>query len=93
MTITRETLLKPEGQKFGIGDSVKITWSKTGFYPGNYSDKEDDEVWLIVGSYFQKFGPINGDKIRAMADYSVINAETKNTSAWIVESAMTLVDD
>ena len=93
MAITRETLLKPEGQKFGIGDSVRITWSETGFYPGCYEERGDDDVWLVKGSYFQQYGPINGDKLRAMKDYSVVCPETGRTCAWVVESSMQLVDD
>jgi hypothetical protein len=74
----------PEGQKFHIGEIVKISRPQTWF--SQRSVKEDKaRLYQIQYSYKQQYG---GDDIKS---YSLNHLFEKNSSAWYNESELELV--
>lgn len=77
----------PDGQKFHIGEIVKIVTSSSWFSERSF--KEDKErLYQIQYSYSQKYGGTNDRNIK---QYSLKHLFEDNSSAWYDEEALELV--
>lgn len=77
----------PEGQKFHIGEIVKITKPSSWFSEKSF-DKDGERLYQIEYSYSQKYG---GSEDRHKNQYSLKHLFENNTSAWHYGSELTLV--
>lgn len=77
----------PIGQKFNIGEIVKISRPRSWF--SERSVKEDKErLYQIQYSYYQKYG---GEKETQIKSYSLKHLFENNSSAWYDEHELELV--
>lgn len=77
----------PIGQKFNIGDVVKISNPKSWFSQTSY-EKDPERLYEIEYSYFQKYG---GDEELQTKRYSLKHLFEDNASSWYSESELELV--
>lgn len=77
----------PEGQKFHIGEIVKISTPTHWFSQRNY-DENKDRLYQIEYSYQQKFG---GSNERGLKRYSLKHLFEDNSSCWYDEESLELV--
>lgn len=90
LPVTRETLLKPPGQKFAIGDSVRVIKKKW-----KHFRHEPGEIWIVEGSYAQACRSHGGSdhKHEDISTYSLVRPETGSTIAWVDEDELELVTE
>jgi hypothetical protein len=77
----------PEGQKFHIGEIVRISKPGSWFSQDSF-EKDKERLYEIQYSYYQKYG---GDKERRTKSYSLKHLFEDNSSAWYEESELELV--
>ena len=77
----------PKGQKFHIGEIVKISKPESWFSHDSF-EKDKERLYEIQYSYFQKYG---GDEERQTKSYSLKHLFEDNSSAWYEESELELV--
>ena len=77
----------PKGQKFHIGEIVKISKPGSWFSHDSF-EKDKERLYEIQYSYFQKYG---GDEKRQTKRYSLKHLFEDNSSAWYEESELELV--
>ncbi len=90
LPVTRATLLKPPGQKFAIGDTVRVVRKHWAHFR-----HEVGQVWIVEGSFAQVCRTHGGSdhKARDLTQYSIVRPETGSTTAWIDEDELELVPD
>jgi len=77
----------PKGQKFHIGEIVRIAKPESWFSRESF-EKDKERLYEIQYSYFQKYG---GDEERQTKSYSLKHLFEKNSSAWYEETELELV--
>lgn len=77
----------PPGQKFHIGEIVRISRPESWFSKMSV-DTDKERLYEIQYSYFQKYG---GDEERQTKSYSLKHLFEKNSSAWYEETELELV--
>ncbi len=55
MSVTKQDILKPEGQKFGMGDLVRVRKEEDGIH-------REEGLHRVIGSYFQLHGDRDNDR-------------------------------
>jgi hypothetical protein len=93
-TMMAELMLKvppksetPEGQKFNIGEIVRISKPNSWFSQNSF-EKDKERLYQIEYSYSQKYG---GSNERNKKQYSLKHLFEDNSSAWYDESELELV--
>ena len=77
----------PKGQKFHIGEVVKITNPKS-WFAEKYVKQDKERLYQIEYSYTQKY---NSSDDRHLKTYSLKHLFEANTTAWYNESELELV--
>jgi hypothetical protein len=77
----------PEGQKFHIGEIVKISKPNSWFSEISF-EKDKERLYEIEYSYTQKYG---GSHERSKKQYCLKHLFEDNSSAWYYESELELV--
>lgn len=77
----------PEGQKFHIGEIVRISKPNSWFSQNSF-EKDRERLYEIQYSYAQKYG---GSDERSKKQYSLKHLFEDNSSAWYYESELELV--
>ena len=77
----------PDGQKFHIGEIVKISKPNSWFSEISVN-KDKERLYQVQYSYSQKYG---GSDDRSKQQYSLKHLFENNSSAWYDESALELV--
>jgi hypothetical protein len=89
-------ILKPEGQKFAIGDLVYICKERPK-HMQHFREIAVGTYWWICGSYSQHHRSYTYQHTSQYQDglkkYTVANPETGNSISWIPEDLMELVDE
>jgi hypothetical protein len=79
----------PEGQKFHIGEIVRITNPKRRFYVEQGFPKDTNFIYEIQYSYYQKYG---GNKEKLTKEYSLKHLfEEGGETSWYDENDLELV--
>lgn len=76
----------PEGQRFKIGDVVKIASPQSWF-----AKAEVGQVFRVRYSYYQKYGWMNGYAEEDKHSYSLTHCATNVSSAWYYEEELELL--
>jgi hypothetical protein len=77
----------PEGQKFHIGEIVRISKPNSWFSQNSF-EKDKERLYQIQYSYNQKYG---GSSERNKKQYSLKHLFEDNSSAWYDENELELV--